>query len=345
MSNRASKPSFARVAVLAFGAMLITTLLPMPTAVADELSLGGISRQNVRVTGLRDEMLLYETSSGNSRQAAVASVEMIKIERYPAVGEAEQLAVDGAYAEAAAKYQQALEEIREDDLKVLFHAKLVVSLDRAGESEQAVREFLGLLARDHGAIARAATPQQLPEDAPTREALEELVRRRFAQTSDAVARQPLGELILRLEAEPDSEDAQASPSEGTMLVGRRAQGPARDAIDELIDEAQFEDALAAVDQSLEQGEGELDRLFYQRGTILVGLGRDRDAALAFMRVIIHFPTVSNHYYLPSLLEAGKIFVKLNQPEHARDLWDEAKVAAEGDDAKLEEIEQLLGSLP
>lgn len=318
---------------------LVASVAP-PAAEADELVIGDVTHRNIRVTGVQRDLLLYETRTGKRRQALIRNVALIRLSDHPEVGEAEALAGAGEFAEAAALYEQALQAMDEGDLKLLMRARLIASLDGAGEAERAVEQFLALLEEDHSPVALSARPRRFPADAEQRESLAQRVEQRIRRTPSAIARRSMQQLLAALRADPQ-------PPEDDASASRRRQGGdgERDAsVEQMIAAGRFSEALAAIDEALVNGDGALPRRLHQRGIVLGELGEHRDAALAFMRVVIHYPTARNPYYIPSLLEAARVFVEMDQPEHARRLRDEARQAG-ADAAQLEEIDQLLGSLP
>jgi len=67
-----------------------------------------------------------------------------------------------------------------------------------------------------------------------------------------------------------------------------------------------------------------------------------DAALAFMRVVIQFRD-TNWAYMATV-EAGKAFKALDDKDHAKRLWEEAKMLAGDDKDKLKQLNGLLAEL-
>ncbi|MBI1371082.1 MAG: hypothetical protein GC162_20830 [Planctomycetes bacterium] len=331
-------------------AALLAVLMLAAGAGADEIRVGkpgepGISYQNIRVTGMRGG-LIYFVTAGGEQSTAVQNIQALKLSRYPDYEKADAAMDKKDYAAAADLLTKMVDDIREDWLKLLVTAKLTFALDRSGQFTKAMQRFMELNKMENvdSDLLLSLVPQNLPEDKATRQTMAKNMAIEVPTVLDPQVREALTKVMENLNKAPgEAVMPVVTPGGPGGLVGGQAEG-ARDYVQEMIDKKDFDGALKLVDEQLGQEGASLSKLLYQRGRIQAAQGKDMDAAVSFMRVIIHFRPHTTEYYLPSLIEGGKVFAKLKQPDHARELWTEAQGLAKDDAEKSAEIEKLLGSV-
>ncbi|MDH3584998.1 MAG: hypothetical protein OER86_12370 [Phycisphaerae bacterium] len=318
-------------------ALVGATLGPASPARAEDLRIGGIWYRSVRIIRLSDDRLIYESSAGQ-REVSLAKIQAIRTDRYPELAKADEAFEKSDWAAAADRYSALLPRVREDYLKILISAKLVASLDASKKASAAIQQYLKLVRLDQGALVAAVSPRNMPADTKERKMLLGTVEAQARATSSPTLKPLLQQLSKRLASKEESFDA---ASAGSLL---RQSGPA-DVVDQLLAAGKNEKALEILKKKqASKSPGSLPKLYYQRGLALAKLGRDEEAALSFMRVVIHFPKSLQRN--PSLIEAGKVLRTMKRPGQARDLWTEARKGPEarGEKKTVAEIDKLLASV-
>jgi tetratricopeptide (TPR) repeat protein len=332
-------PSCVRLLCL----LIIAGAMWPATASADEIKYGGVTYPNIRIIGLRDGRLIFQTSAGTENQVALADVEAIRVNAHPELAQADAAIEKKDFAEAARLLGSIVDKVKEDYLKILTRAKLAIVLDRADKPVEAMTQFLLLLRMDQGELTQAAMPRKQPTDEKLRKRIADMVDAELKATADLRVKQMLEPLATSLKAAPGQAPVPA-PEQGTspgpaLLVGEAEA--ARDLIEEALAAGDAKKALALTDRDLDNSKVDLSKLLYQRGRALAALDKDIDAAMAFMRVAIHYGR--SDYAVPALIGAGKVFTKMNQKSDAQTALQEAKSLSR-DDAQIQEIDQLLNAL-
>lgn len=313
---------------------------------ADELKIDNIQYKDVRVVGFRNGLVYYATAAGE-RNVALERVQAMKIDRYPDLGTADEAISAGKWTEAVASMEKAIGAVREDDLKQYMQFKMIYCLDQAGRYGEALNHFLALMPKQSTAMMSKIAPRKLPPSEADRKAALTQLKAATAAAKDAESKQLLGRMVESLEASlaskspdtPAPTTPQPPDSPGLFQPENQA---VRDPIQDLIDAKKYDEALKAIDAALKRERATLSQLLYQRGLAEAGLKRHKDAALSFMRVVIHFPLSDR--VTPSLIGAGQMFVELNAPEQARKVWLEAIDKAGADPQVVAKIDQLLATL-
>jgi tetratricopeptide (TPR) repeat protein len=334
--------AFQRIVCLGAAA---TLALASAFAGADEIKYGGVNYPNIRILGLRDGRLIFQTAAGIESQVPLGDVESLSVNAYPELAKADAAVVEQNYAEAARQLESIVGKVQEDYLQVLVRAKLAMMLDRAGRPVDATKHYLMLLRINQGDLAQAAVPRKVPEDAKQRKAMADMVESELKATADVRVRELLEPVLAALKAAPGDAPAMLGPANqgstpGPALLVGEAEAT-RDLIEEALAAGKHQQALGMVEKDLENSRLDLSKLLYQRGRAQAGVGKDMDAAISFMRVAVHFP--QSEYAPSSLIEAAKVFKKLNRNESARAALQEARTLT-GDEAKVQEIDALLNTL-
>jgi tetratricopeptide (TPR) repeat protein len=128
---------------------------------ADEVIIGGLPRRG-SVTGVKDFEVQVRLSSGRQISTGVAGVSKIRIDGQDTFNDAEKLYSQKKYTEAAAMYRRALRSVVQGWMKRLIRYRLLMTLDKAGQINDAVEEWLGLV-EEHSYSARSlrARPDNL----------------------------------------------------------------------------------------------------------------------------------------------------------------------------------------
>ena len=314
---------------------------------ADTIKIERLAYPGVTILGLQQGQVFYSVR-GTEQEVSLSRVTAIELDRYPAYAEAAEQIEAGEPASAAMKLQALKSEVRERRLKPLVQAKFVEALDAAGRFDQAVKEWVELATQDNSDEILRLMPDNLPADEADRKQAADTVEQRIRLLRDPLVKRSLQQLREQLLAEPEPEAPGEAPTTASPSVDTGADEGVEidlatrgDPISDLIKAGKFEEALEKIESGLDRRGASLTRLLYQRGVTQAALGRDKDAALSFMRVVIHFSPRSQ-WYVPALIEAGKGMRRLGKPEHARTLWSEA--VAQGDDQQEQQAQRLLDGL-
>lgn len=331
-----------RTIVAALVAGFVFTLSSLvPTAGADEIVIGGLTYKNVRIEGMREGKLYVVLPSG-SRGIDLVDVQGLKIDVYPDYAKGDAAMAEKDWAKAADIFEALLDKVSEDYMKVLVGAKLVASLDRAGKFEDAVNRYAVLLRQDQGLLTKAVEPKMVPkDDADLVKRIKKQVEIKAESEADPFVKEFLANTLKRLDGVVVAGDN--DPGVGPSLaVG--ADEAARDLIQEAIEGGKAEDALKMIDEKLKLSGQSLSTLLYQRGQALHAMGKFKDAAISYMRVIVHYRPRSTVSYTPALIGAADTFIELKQPHHAEQLLKEASAYAEGDDELTQRIAAVRAKL-
>lgn len=329
-------------------AIVALVLIGAVSAQADQIKVGppgspGIVYNNIRVTSIR-EGLLYFVTAGGEQSALVENIQELKLSKYPDYEKADALLNQKDYAGAARTLDKLADSVNEDWLKTLVMAKLVFALDRSGQFSKAMTRYLQLIQLDLSDFVINLVPQQLPTDVKVRAEAAKQLQQDMQFVAEPKVRNLLDKVLKALKEAPGEAEPIMTPGVGGGgLVGGGAEA-ARDIVAEMLEQKKYDGALKIIDEQMQDPRSTLSKLFYQRGVAQAGLGQNEEAAVSFMRVIVHFRPHTTGYYLPSLIEGGKVFVKLGQSDHARALWTEAKSLTRDDAEKTKEVDQLLSGL-
>ena len=339
--NLASTPS-------ALGPLFVSlVVLFCPLATADSIRLQNVTHKDVRVVGMREAQVFFRTPAGEERSVPLDAVLALELDKYPNLGKANEAFAKEDFAAAAKLLSPIVDEAKDDYVRVLAGAQLVAALDRSGRFLDAARRYAKLLQIDNGRLVKSVQPVSLPAEAAERSAAADKLAQDAKATSDPLARRYLEQTVAALKSDAAAEPsggpgAPAKPQAGLL---RTTQETERDPIDDAIAAGKHEQALRLADEAIAGKAGSLPRLLHQRGLAQAALGREDDALLSHMRVVIHFTPRSGPYYGKSLVEAGKIFAQQGKTAHARQLLTEAKAILKEEAEEAKTIEELMNGLP
>jgi len=323
------------------------------SAVADAVKLSGFWIENVTVHKIEDGKIQYLSPAGSNIDADLASLEGLKLEAYPRLGEGLEAAEAGEIDQAIDTLRKVQRDAKEPWLKRFLNWKLYDLYNKQGDGLEAVKLYLDLVeAKAHGAYldsppvnAAAAVP------ADQAEALVKRIEAASTKTEDPLVKEHLQTLIelIRVPTTPEVGPAEAGePAEtddgppavvatgGIILPNNPPESPTV----ALLKQGQLSKALASAKREVEVVGGMSEKLFY-KGLIERAIadaadpesadreGLYKDAGLSFMRVVIHYPR--SRYAPLALLEAGYVHERIGQAEQARSLYAEAANAITPED--------------
>ena len=131
-------------------------------------------------------------------------------------------------------------------------------------------------------------------------------------------------------------DAAPAPAPAPAPVGRPAASAAPEAIDALLAERRYEEAVAVCDEvAARPGSRSVSRFLHQYGLALAGAGRPRDAAVVHMQGAVLYE--ASVFAAPSLLETAIIYRdEYRNPQTARRLVEMALGLSSADRAEVAE---------
>jgi TolA-binding protein len=325
-----------------------------PLASADELkvNLNGddVPFPKVRVTALREGLLYFQTAAGAEKSVPLEELVSMKVDKYPEYEQATAAISAKDFKKAESILAPLYKKAPEEYMKVLAGARLVYVQDWSGRFTDAVKTYLELIQIERGPFAANVRPRNYPKTPADRAAAAKFVETVLRSSTDQLAQEQLKEILDNLKEEVDAPgSAPANPADPSAAnPGMPAPPPppgtaqnSKDPVGDLINSKQYQKALDLIEEK-KKGGGQLSTLIYQQGLAEAGLGKDLDAALSFMRVVVHFPrsdTATN-----ALVEAGKIMQKIGRNDKAKQLWIEAKDRAKDNPDLMTQIDTLLSSV-
>ncbi|NBC11231.1 MAG: hypothetical protein GVY24_05765 [Planctomycetes bacterium] len=345
-------PRLARRGLTVALALLLSWLCAA-TAEADAVKLSGFWIENVTVHNIKDGQIRYLSPAGSNIEADLSSLEGLKLDAYPQLGEGLEAAEAGEIDQAIETLRKVQRDAKEPWLKRFLEWKLYDLYNTKGDGPEAVKHYLDLVnANAHGAYldnppinAAAMVP---PDQA---QAIVERLRAAQAQTEDALVKEHLATLIelIQVPTAPDAGSADGEgptdpqPGQPTVVAAGGIilpSNPPESPTVALLKQGQLSKALASAKRDVRVVGGLSEKLFYL-GLIERAIAdaaepesEDRndlykDAGLTFMRVVIHYP--KSRYAPLALLEVGYVHEQIGQAEQARSLYAEAANAITPED--------------
>ena len=340
MTRRMLKGVFVSVAIAA----ALGVMAPRQ-ATADVARIKSINYPGITVIGLDNGKLHYDLG-GTRRTASISDVTRIQLDRYPTFDTAHQQIADGKPDEAAETLDRLYRKLDDGPMRTLVRARLIQTYDAAGRFDQAMDQFLDMIETDHGAHMMLIVPAAAPPDEAARSETVRRVEDRLAATTDLVARGALEMLLSRLRtAEPVPEPvAPAAPRPSPVDADPQTTSPATDdaepdaatsadpaaplvegddAIAQLLNAGAYQQVIDRTDVLLEQRDAplSLSRYLYYRGIAEAELGRDTDALISLMRVVVHFRRSKPAG--PCMIRASEILYEMGEYDVAERLLAQA----------------------
>ncbi len=362
--NFSIAPAFRRLASLV---ALMAMVLMSQAAKADAIKLGNLWIENVTVDTFDGNELHYLVNGSPNKQY-LSKIDGFKLAAYPQLEDAEKALKAGNAKEVLASLKTVRSRAKEPWLRLWLDARLVPLMDREGEPMGAVNTFISLVE------SRAA--QSFLEDPPIKSARalskedkakvhEKLKSLRKNATDKTPLADTLDELVEA--TTPGSEpvpvtpgtkvDADVLPTVVPLPMSMLLLKNRPDQITKLIARGQFDTALERVQEELKAaaGGGKTSLLLYQRGVCqyYVALEMDKDASkkeqaqtlykdagLSLFRIPTFFR--NSPYVGASMIETAAVHIKLNRPDVAKALLEQAAAYIDPVDDKLlyERLEKL-----
>lgn len=301
---------------------------------------------DVRIVALQNGRLHYQLATGREVSRPIEEISYLQVTDWPLFNLAEKQQRDGQLRAAATSYERVLEDLARKqpgvdeasrlDRRLLARCRLAVVYDRQGQFDRAVATYLEVI-EQMPEVSETLRPVNMPTAGSTfleaaRPMVEQAVKR-HGQDQIAVS-------LARWLAEWPSNATQPSAATGptTVAASQPSAEAAAQAARKMIKLAQaaveagrFDEALRRLEElgSLSPGVW-LGEAYYWRGRAWLGLADGqtaevgtisrRRAALAFMRVVVHFPR--HPLAAECLYHAGEICIRCGQKEQANRLWSE-----------------------
>lgn len=340
---------------------------------ADEIKFDDIEYKDIpngpklTIVGLR-EGLLYFKIGLSEKSVSLEQIQGLKLTKYPELSEADAAMTANDMPKAEKALRALTAKATEDYVKMIAGAKLIYVLDWSNRFPDAVKAWVDLYKLNANEFVMSAAPRNYPKDDAGKQKALDAITAAAKTAGDQGLIDYLKEMTATIkdEAPPAAPDAPekmpapgapgtpatpdapaanpvpvASPALPQNIPGKA--GSARDAIAEMLNARNYDQALAVIDAEIKKDGSLLSLLLYQKGLAELGKGQDMDAAISFMRSAIHFPRSDSA--LPSLVETAKIMAKQGRTKPARDLLNEARSRIGSGKTELAaEIDKLLQSL-
>ena len=356
---RAPRISASMTAALA----LFVSLCLSSAAMADAIKLGNLWVENVTVDTYDGNELHYLVN-GTPNKQFLTKIDGFKLAAYPQLEEAEKALAAGKSKEVLTLFKTVRGRAKEVWLRTWLDSRLVPLMDKEGEPVAAVNTFIALI--------DAKAPAAFLEDPPIKSARglskeekakvhEKLKTQRKAAKDKSPLADALDEMIEA--TEPGSEPAVVTPGnpnnpnppvpgvdgESVVPLPSFMINDKPDAITKLIARGRFDQALSRVEEELKAaaGGGRTSLLLFQRGVsqyyLALEMEKDQskkaqaktlyeDAGLSLFRIPTFFK--NSPYVGPALLETAAVHVRLNRPDVASRLLDQASPMIDPDDKAL-----------
>lgn len=299
-------------------------------AQADQLAVNGHHYAGARVVGFTGGRIEFRTAGGESRQADIAHIEILLVERGDAfadLNQAERYASTGEWGNALLRYKRAA-RLSEGFWSDVIAARMLTAADRAKRIDESAAAYLRLLRADSAGPVTALSlfPRSLPtlRDAATTRALQQL--------DNAVAANPgleqrlaidlLGYEILRAIGDPLAAQVGQRLTEAevpTALRLDRVYAAIRSAMEQRLSGAVTPEALLALNRAMTYCPSEaLPDFLLLKGKTLLREAKSREelirASWAFLRVTTHMP--EDPRAAEALLGAAKCLERLGRKDQA-----------------------------
>jgi len=317
----------------------ILMFLPAGPAVADMVRVGGAAYHDVAVIGGEDGQIIFRGPAGNRITKPVLTVTLLAVDANPVFSEAEQLAGKGQLAESIGKYRKALSAAT-GPLARLVRYRLLAAMNRLGRTDQAVEQWLVLLAESPDSPGTVALrPTRLgPKGSKVNAEAIALLEAAGKLAGQGPRRQAIEGLLLefqRLEERAEaagaasrtaSQPAEPPRPESQPVADKQAEDRLK-ALSVLAGQARAADVLKEVQANMRAGKYG-DSLFAQALLVAgraerrlaaddAGPGKRKllvDAGLDFMRVVTFFPGSPEAPL--AMLEAGRVNAELGNLQAA-----------------------------
>jgi tetratricopeptide (TPR) repeat protein len=304
-------------------AVVASVLAAGPLSAADSLTLVGVKEAvAVKSEDLRIEKgyaYYTEIISNRSKRSQIVRVKSIHIEKIKQLSQGDAAFGKKDYNKAVNLYKSAYGRAKTPWLRLWTGRRLVSAYDKSNQFEKALRLYIDLLAKDSSNYIRSVQPQKAPADKAAMKALVPVVEKALANASGAEHKQHLAKIKEWLGKGGPAPAAASTVASVSATASHRSKLASH--LKQMTEAKQYAKALALINKELEQPAAPLAALLYYQGVAQGATGKDMDALVSYMRVIVHFPAI-HVYSQPARAEAGKLLVKRKQTQQAKRLWTE-----------------------
>ena len=306
------------------GSVVASLLATHPVWAADSLTLVGakapvaVKSDNLRI---ENGWIHYtEIISNRSKRSQIDRIKSIHLDKYKQLSQADKALDKKDYGKAANLYKSAYGRIKKPTwLKVWTGRRLAMAYDRSKQFDKAMILYVELLAKDSSAYVRSVQPQNPPSDKAKLKALVPVVDKALKSAKSTDHKKHLTSILAWLTKGGPAPVAASTAVRVSAASSRRSATVSQ--LKALVDAKKYPEALAAIEKDLQQPAAPLAALLYYQGTAQRATGKEMDALVSYMRVIVHFPAI-RAYSQPARMEAGQLFVKRKQKQQAKRLWTE-----------------------
>lgn len=330
-------------------ALFVLLAMTITAHAQDAVKLSGFWIEPVTVQSIRDGQVRYLTQSGQAISRSIDQLEGLRLERYPALGRAQEALDRGDDSAATALLRQVSEQARESWLRSYADMQRVGAHARLDQAESAVGLYVDM------AVAGAERPfiAEPPVEAVGR--ADVAVRLRIVALVKAALgaadpdRAALLQQLLDAAGNPSPELAQTDTAtdvtQASGVLPLSASAPPGSIVN-LYQAGNYSLALRAADEALSQP-GRTAAELYLKGMAQLALAEQtsdadgyKSAGLNFMRVVTFFPRSA--VAGPAWLETGYVHQKIGRLDVAGRLYQRARVLIHEDEdpAYYQRLNQL-----
>lgn len=314
----------------------ISPLLAAGLALGDTVHIsGGLKFEDSQILRIEGNQLIF-SRAGREVSREISTITQLEVTNEPAFNQAEAAYVAGSWDKATAAYEKALRATNRDWLRQWASMRLFETADKSGDFPAATTAYIELL-RSNPDAAAGRTPT-LPDASST-----------FLQTAAADIERALGgDLNERQRAEllkflldihqkrGDTTQALSAAERLSKLTGDAATPENRRLLADLklglatiaLEQKDYPKAVVEIQDNRSvfiEPEQQAQALYILAAAQHRLAGEDQqklqDAAIAYMRVLAHFPKSSQAG--PSLVATGEIMEALGNTDKALDIYKQA----------------------
>lgn len=319
---------------LRMAAPALLLALSGPGAWADEVHTEKEIYEKASVRNFDGEFLVFSDAQGEVLARALSDVLAIYVDSLPELEEfnrAERAYLQQDYAAAVTAYEKALGRAR-SFWKDLVRIRCLRACDVSGQFDRAVEIYIALaqtladkadrfMPRNARGAAAGAVPKAL-----------QLLADALPKIKDQGAYWQLEALRLSILEETESDSAERAAREIMTKLHGGANPPSRYRLQMIairveVKHGQYSVALEHINPALKEADEEyLPELLFLKGQCLYALAESRDdlirAALAFMRVVVHFP--KSRLCAESLYQVAQVYERIDRRSKALELYESCR---------------------
>ncbi|MBI1336021.1 MAG: hypothetical protein GC164_03560 [Phycisphaera sp.] len=344
-SRKVTRPGLAAALALMLPLIGVSSV-----TLADDIKLSGFWINEVTISDITGGMVVYTTSTGAEVRQALSKVEGIRLTADPKLAQAQEAFEANDYAKALPLLESVYGSAKTKWLKSWSGSMLIKAYDKNNKAVRAVKLFVELAEDGTDPLLLANPPVeslQAANDKAKKEIADILEGKsaRMKNEDVATALRAMYTLAGGGATRPGAADAVNTVLENAANNADLPDKPAIPMPIELAKDTQnsrdpafravylgnFEEALKLANEQLVAATPRLSFYLYLKGMAQLGLAEKsgnidgyKDAGLSFMRVVIYFGKSRTAWIAPSLVEAGYVHLKINRPDIAKTLFDQAR---------------------